>query len=488
MTTPDKKSKPNVPHVANQVTAAWVQLEAAHRLSKLAGTLAVQDKAFADAMEEVQRLHAFIGSPEHILGNPDTKHGEIAEQLYVSVARARDLVYGRTPSATFAGTTRNGPIDYFDGGVGIQAKYYNGPSNTLQGVLDHALANPDLASSGGKYHIPSDQYFQLKQLQETGRIDGFSDRSAASINRMIATLDKQTGRPIDVLIEPGEGTYAEVQQGRIDETLDNRQSRLAEENEQIEGVIRDEHRPSVAGLGKATAIGVATSAGIGLTQAMYVKYREGKNPFRGGFTAADWRDVGVTTTMAGGSGGVAAGSIYLLTNSVRVSAPAAGAFVSGLMGIGSLVHQYSLGTIDGEQFVDMSMMVSSDAAIVGITSLAGQALIPVPMLGAFIGASAGRFVASAIRDSLGAAESELLAQLDASVEFALNQVDDAFQTYAEQLDDYFGNLERLAMTAFNPDLNVQLRLQASIEYAEAVGVPDSAILHSIGETDKYMRS
>ena len=73
-----------------------------------------------------------------------------------------------------------------------------------------------------------------------------------------------------------------------------------------------------------------------------------------------------------GGGAVAVGGVYLLTNSTNLAAPAAGAVVSGLMGIGSLLSQYHAGEIDSGQFVDMSQVVALDSAIVGLASLAGR--------------------------------------------------------------------------------------------------------------------
>ena len=54
------------------------------------------------------------------------------------------------------------------------------------------------------------------------------------------------------------------------------------------------------------------------------------------------------------------------------------------------------------------------------------------------------------------------------------------------LDAYFGNLERLADVAFDNTLNTDLRLYASVGFAEAVGVPDRLILHTTDELDRFL--
>ncbi len=466
------------PHIAAQVAAVWVSLDAASRARDLANALSTQDRAFLNAMKQLQAVRDFVGSPENILGSAATKHGEIAEQVTVHVSRAKDILLGNTPTATFEGVGRLDPVDYRMGGVEIQSKYHNGLRNTLDAVLGHTEKYPGFARGGGAYHIPRDQSDQLNQT--------ISDDGRNAITDRIDSLRRQTERSVDDLIQPGEANYSEVQQGRIHDTIRDREDSLNQQKEDLKDAARSSHGPSLAGLGKAAGIGAAVGGGVALTQGMWVKYREGKNPFRGDFTSQDWRDVGAPVALGTGGGAIAGGALYLLTNSTSLSAPAAGAFVSGLMGIGNLLRQYHAGDIDGDQFLDMSRMVAVDAAIVGVVSAAGQVVIPVPMLGAFVGSVAGQFVATALRESLGEEESKLIAQLRADEEFARARLDQECQAYIRRLDDHFGSLERLAAVAFDSEVNTNLMLKASVRYAETVGVPDDLILRTTDDLDEFM--
>lgn len=473
-------------HIAAQVTAAWANLDTASRDNDLANALSSQDKAFLAAMREMQVVRDFVGTPEHILGNTATKHGEIAEHVNVAISRARDILFGNAPTATFEGVSRFAPVDYISDGVGVQSKYYNGLYNSLGGVSDHASKYPGFAGTEGRYHIPSDQYQQLERLSQTGRINELSENSVNTIRNRLDSLEDQTGRSVDDLLRPGDATYGEVQQGRVHNTLRDREGELRQSNEELKNAARANHGPSLSGLGQAAAIGAVVGGGVGLTQGIWIKCREGKNPFNGEFTLRDWRDVGVPAAQGAGGGAVAGGTLYLLTNSAHLSAPAAGAFVSGLMGIGSLLRQYHAGEIDGDEFVDMSQVVAVDAAIIGLASMTGQALIPLPLLGAFAGSIAGKFVASTITRALGESESELVSQLHAYERSALAQIDKAYQVYIQRLDTYFGNLERLAKIAFDETVNTDLRLNASVRFAETVGVPDDLILRTIDDLDEFM--
>ena len=108
-------------HVSAQVAAAWGALDAERRAGELAAALRGQDRAFLGAMRELHVVRDFVGSPANILGSTATKHGEIAEQVHVGVSRARDVLYGRAPAATFDGVPRTGPVDYRVDGVDIQS-------------------------------------------------------------------------------------------------------------------------------------------------------------------------------------------------------------------------------------------------------------------------------------------------------------------------------------------------------------------------------
>ena len=447
--------------------------------------MSAQDRAFSDAAVAMQRVKDFVGSPENILGSAETKHGEIAEQCHVGFRRALDFLYQRPPAATFEGVDRTGPVDYVDG-TDIQSKYYNGLRNTLSSVESHAERYAEFIAGGGKYHIPKDQFDQMIELRETGVVDGLSARSAERLQALTESLERQTGRSIDDLVASGETSYGEVQQGRVHETINAREGDLAAHDEDLRRQSRAEHGHSLDGAMTAVAMGTAAGGGVGFAQAVWVKYREGKNPFQGDFSAADWKDVGVRGAKGGAGGAIAGGTVYLLTNTTDLAAPFAGSLVSGLMGVGDLVGQYQAGQISGDEFLNLSLMVTSESAIVGIAAAAGQTLIPVPMLGAFIGSVAGKFVASAVRECFEDEDSELIVRLDRYASESLARLDDSLRRAVIELDAYYGRLDNLTKLAFDEGVNVNLRLRASIEVAEVLGVPAEDILRSTGDVDTFM--
>ena len=298
----EDRRHPEPRHVAAQVAASWASLDAASRASNLADALASRDMAFLAAMREMQVVRDFVGKPESILGSAATKHGEIAEQVNVAINRARDLLFGNMPTSTFEGVGRVAPADYISNGVDVQSKYYNGLHNTLRGVADHASKYPEFAGNEAVYHIPRDQYEQLGQMGQTGRIDGLSQGRLDAIRSRIDSLEQQTGRSAEDLLRPGDATYREAQQGRVHDTIRDREGELNRTREELRDAARADMGPSLSGLAQASLIGAGVGGGLVLAQGIWVKYRVGKNPFRGDFTLDDWREVGVPAVQGAGRG------------------------------------------------------------------------------------------------------------------------------------------------------------------------------------------
>ena len=80
----------------------------------------------------------------------------------------------------------------------------------------------------------------------------------------------------------------------------------------------------------------------------------------------------------------------------------------------------------------------------------------------------------------------MIARLEAYERRALEQLDEEFRAFIQELDAYFGSLESLARVAFDNTVNTALRLEASIQFAKTVGVPDSLILRTTNDLDTFM--
>lgn len=119
------------------------------------------------ALQCVDNVRDFVGSPEHILGNPKTKHGEIAENVDVWFHNADQIMRNRKADATFEGVGRTVATDYKVHGVDVQSKYINGANNSLSHVLKHMedyIGNYEAFGKDGYYVIPKDQYELIQRV------------------------------------------------------------------------------------------------------------------------------------------------------------------------------------------------------------------------------------------------------------------------------------------------------------------------------------
>ena len=240
MQRPD--SDRSTPHIQAQAAAAWTAADASTRENALDEALARQDQALRDAMREMQAVENLVGASEHILGSDSTKHGEIAEQVHVGVRRAFDVLHQRVPTATFEGVDRLAPVDYVDG-EDIQSKYYDSLRDTLDGIASHAEQYQEFTATGGRYHMPRDQFEQLTAHRQRGTIDGLSERGLEGVRRRVESLQRETSRPVMDLIGPGEATYNEVQPGRVRATLQDRRNVFADQHENLQDVARRSSGP-----------------------------------------------------------------------------------------------------------------------------------------------------------------------------------------------------------------------------------------------------
>lgn len=144
--------------VRDQLSAVLVDRINSIRIDTTDQFLNAQDSAFRLAIAQIDKVRVFIGSPEKILGNPSTKHGEIAEQVEVGIRNARSLLEQKGFVATFEGVGRTAPEDYLLDGIAVQSKFINGASKGLDHVLEHMDKYKHFGRNGSYYQIPKDQY------------------------------------------------------------------------------------------------------------------------------------------------------------------------------------------------------------------------------------------------------------------------------------------------------------------------------------------
>lgn len=444
--------------------------------------LNIQDDNFQKAVQEIDKVREFVGSPKNILGNDFTKHGEIAEQVEVGVRRARQALDRKEMTATFDGVGRTAPEDYIIDGFEVQSKFINGTNKNLDAVLKHMGKYSDFGRDGSYYHIPKDQYeLAEKILSGEKSIEGIRLRTILKIKEKIALIENESGKPFQEVVKPGISEYAEIQQGTVHQTLDNHEKQLSENNTQKKTQITEDHQASLGEALKATGIAVAVGATVSLTTALYIKAKDGKKFYKGDFSAEDWKEVGVDTAKGGVVGGISGAAIYGLTNYASLSAPFAGAIVSATRSVNSLVADLNKGKIDKDEFIELGMVVCSESAIVGFATAAGQAAIPVPVLGAVIGSIAGSMLAN----SLGAGNKVTAKMIREDIDAYLQTLDEKHKALVNEITKEFAKLGELTEAAFNTANNLTA-LNLSVDLAIAYGVEESQILKSTADVDSFI--
>lgn len=439
------------------------------------------DAALARAMAQILWVRETISTPEHILGNELTKHGEIAEFLDVGIRNGRAILEGMEPPATFEGVGRTAMEDYFLDGQAIQSKFINGINNGLTHTLAHLDKYPEFGTAGG-YVIPKDQFEMIIKIINGENVHELKSSTVDAIKNKVALIEAQTGRSFQEAVQPSVSNYADVQQGKVQETLDGHEEGFQQRNEERAEEITSEHAPSLTGMTQAAAIAGSVSAAITLGTALYGKAKEGKNVFRGDFTSEDWKDVGLASGKGFVGGAVAGGAIYALTNYAEMSAPFAGAIVSAAKGMASLSTDLAAGRISSDEFVDLGLIVCAEAAIVLLATVAGQTLIPIPILGGVIGSISGKMMVQ-FAEGLSAKSAD---QVRAEMAVYVDSLDETYRRVIAEINAEFDKLGNLTTIAFDPDRNHALVLSSSVDLALAYGVAQSQLLCSIADIDDFM--
>lgn len=476
------KTAPNQSVVIDQIAASVAHAFNAIRNESCVEALNKQLMAFEDALVEMANVDGFLRDPSGQLGNPLTKHGEIAEVVEVGVRRARDLIDEIPMSAHMDGIHRTGPADFVLNGVEAQSKFINGTASGLRAVLGHMESNTAFLNNGGVYVIPSDQYALIERVLR-GDTDGMSAKTIRAIEQHIQKIGEHSGRPPLEVLKPSISAYADVQPGNIENTMDRHGQDLEERHEGRNEQIQEAHQASLREGVTATAAAAAAGAAVSFVSAAFKKYREGKNIFAGDYSAQDWLDVGGQSVTGAVAGGLSGAAIYLMTNWGDLSAPLAGAFVSAVKGVLPLVTAYANGEMAGAEFIDAGLFICSDVALVGLSTFVGQTLIPVPVLGAAIGSLAGKILSSLIESQLKGSAQAIRERLAGF----LRNLDASQRKLVDTLTARYDALGNLAARAFDTESNVTL-LQLSAELAEQHGVPTNLVLRNTADLDDFIGS
>ena len=468
-----------------QAVAAWIGYLNQVRIDRMLAEFAQQDLDLAAAVEAMSKAVSEIDALIDVnRGGYKGIHGFIAEAAEVGIRNARSLVQGE--GATYVWENDNGVADLLRAGQELQMKFSNaGGTFSLSAVLQHAEKYPDFISNGGRYVIPEDHYEAIRLLHS------MSEREAS---RLVATADGMSYRQwqqVQALfesgsismddLEPAATGYADVQVGTIHRTMDEQGKSIREQHQARRDASYERSKPTLQEGARATAAAAAIEGGTAFAMAIAAKVRGGKH--LRDLDGDDWADVASASGKGFAKGGVRGASIYFLTNYTASSAAVASSVVTASFGVAEQAHLMRQGGITEEEFLANSELLCLDATVSAVSSFVGQAVIPIPVLGAVIGNTVGTVLYQIAKDGLSEQEQALAAayaETQRSLDAALDaRYQATIASLVAGMRDYLALLDQ----ALAPDPTVAF--DGSVALARALGVPDDGILKTIEEIDDF---
>ncbi len=469
-----------------QAVAAWANYLNQLRLDRLIDNLRQQDMNLRDALRSADE--AINGIRQVVISNRGGlkgMHGFIAEVAETGIGNARSQVTGG--GKIYQWVDDNGPFDLMRDGVAIQQKFYAaGGSFGLGAIAEHLEKYPDFIESGHRYQIPNDHYEIVRKLyampqEEAGKIltragDGPSFRDW----QRVQTFFNDDSVPFDSL-EPSNLDYHEVQQGTYNATFEAEKESLRETDQDQRNSAYQESKPTLKQGAQVTMAAAMIEGTTTFVTAVVTKRRTGKK--LGDFDADDWAEVASETGSGFVKGGVRGFSIYTLTNFTATSAAAASAIVTAAFGIAEQANKLRRGEINEQEFIENAEFVSLEAAVSALSSFLGQAIIPVPVLGAVIGNTVGILMYKAVSNSLSKHEAELVEGYLRSQQELDERLAADYQDLIDQLDATMSTYLDLLGRAFSPDL--EIALDGSVALALKLGVEYEDVLDSDEKAAAY---
>lgn len=468
-----------------QVVGAIIEQIVQARLEDLKQALEYQDLRFEQALKLVAECERRIREEvvECGLGRGGEKgmHGFIAEYLEVYVGNARKVMAGKISDMLL--DNDNGVADFHVGNAAYQSKFvlrYLG----MDSLIAHAEKYPEFVKSGGRYSLASDLYERLAEIA------GVPETDFESLTSVEQTLWIKVQRLRGAGIEPGKNLepsafgFRDVQRENYEGTIARERESIRKIDEGARRGIEADHSPTLGEAAKATAAGATLEAGMSLGLAVYRKIKGGKKLAE--FTSDDWKDLGVEAAKGGARGAFRGGTVYLLTTFTKLPGATATAAATATLGMGGQAMQLRAGSITPSEFIENSEILCLDSAVSALSALMGQVLIPLPVFGALVGNVAGSLAYEIAKTNLSKYEQDLISDALARSEARAQVLNDEYEKLAVQYHQrslaFGGSLE----LAFSMDANTSL--EASVEHARLLGVPEKSIIKSFEEGTAYFES
>lgn len=469
-----------------QAVGAWINYLNQIRLDRLVAALHHQDENWQDAMLTISRAFSTIKTNviSRNRGGDKGMHGFIAEIAECGIGNARQQIEGNKP--THFWINDNGPVDIVRGTQDIQQKFVQaGGHLSLQAISMHLKKYPNFLKNGGIYQIPQDHFDKIQyylSIPESVANKMSTSNGDFSLKQWKEVHAFFESGKIDIKqLEPSTIKYSDAQAGTIHHTFDKEKERLAKRNNDIKETAYNDSKPSFAEGAKAMAISAAIEGSTTFCMAIIRKRKSGKKLKE--FDKKDWQDISLETGKGTLKGVVRGISIYYLTNHTATPAAVASAITTASFSVAEQIHLFRIGDISELELIANSEILCFDAAISALSSFLGQALIPIPILGAVIGNTVGTLMYQIAKDALNKKEQSILEGYLKDISDIDKQLQEEYQSSIDMLNTMFKDYLEILSNAFS--LDPKTAFAGSVALAKRNGVPTEEILDTLEKTKIY---
>ncbi len=468
-----------------QAITEWVNYLFQDRINNLQTQLGQQKDNFSEAMKDLNVALKIIDKDiiERNRGGDKGMHGFIAEVAECGIGNAREKI--KSGKGIYVWVDDNGPIDLLKNGVEVQQKFVNaGGKFSLKAVLDHKEKYPDFLNNGQKYQIPKDHYDKVKRLwnmseSEAGKLTKNGDFSFRDWEKVQEFANE--GK-IDLKdLEPSILEYKEVQAGVVDKTFKKEKTEIQKENRARQKDIHDKNKPGIKDATKAIAVAAVLEGGTTFAMELIGKIKE-----RGSIkdlNIEDWEEIAKKTGVNTGKGAVRGTIIFTMTNFLKTPAAVANSIATTSFGVAEQVYLFKKEQISEKELYENLEILCVESAISVIGPMIGQAVIPVPLIGAIIGNAVSSMIYQIAKENFDKSVQEKLFEYAKSLKKLDTDLDSKYEETIKLLDENFEIYILLVEKSFSPD--VEVALEGSVDLAKEVGVPIEELLDSKEKIDDY---
>lgn len=471
----------NVKAMQEQAVASWITYLNQIRIDKFLDKLCSQDINLENALKELDDLKKSIAEiVKTNRGGDKGIHGFIGERMQVYVENAKKLVDGLDREWHLVDD--NGPVDYRKNGIPIQQKARQGNLG-LNAIREHSEKYPDFLRKGGIYEIPKDYHERLKKLwnlsaEDAKKLD--NRNSDYKLWKSIRQFEENTGITIDQ-IEPMNTDYSGIQKGTYEETISEKEKGIKRKDKANRTTAYEQSKPTWQEAGKAAKVGAGTEAAVSLCLAIAKKHKEGKK--LSDYTSEDLKEIGLDMGKGAVKGGIRGSVIYGMTNFTCTPANVASAMVTAVFGTVANAIKYTKGEITKEDFIINSEVCCMDAGISAVSALLGEILIPIPVVGAMIGASVGNFMYGIVQQYCDENTKKCVQRYYDEIKELNEKLNEKYLCFIERLEKEFNKFTTIMELAF--DKNVNTAFDNSILLAQISGVEENQILKTKTDVDDF---